>query len=201
MRQELSDLYLSGNGIEIGALCHPLLVKNGQVTYIDRFDMEGLHEQYPTIPIEEMHEVDVVDDGEKLESVLTVSQDFVIANHYLEHCKNPIRAIRRWLEVLSLGGKIFCAVPNKEECFDALRATTTLEHLMEEYTTGYTNDGFHMWENGLPEDSDYSIHYHCWTRDALKELLDKLEEILPIKILFFDYTPVREEFIFIGEKK
>jgi ferredoxin len=40
-------------------------------------------------------EVDVVDDGERLESFADASLDFVVSSHFLEHCQDPIRAFGR----------------------------------------------------------------------------------------------------------
>jgi SAM-dependent methyltransferase len=200
-RENLSAKYIKGSGIEIGALCHPLKVVDGvAVKYIDRFDRDGLHEQYPAIPVEEMCPVDLVDDGEHLETIANSSQDFVIANHFLEHCKNPIKTIENWLRVLKPGGIIFCAIPDKTKCFDRNRPNTEWEHIFNEYKTGETNDEQHYRENGIDPSTNYSIHYHCWDFEAFKNLLTRLKETLPIEVVEFMYKDFREEFIFIGKK-
>jgi predicted SAM-dependent methyltransferase len=198
-RERLADQYISGFGIEIGALCHPLKVDG--VTYIDRFDQKGLNKQYPEIPTDIMCRVDAVDDGEILEGIDSSSQDFVIANHFLEHCKNPIQTIGNWLRVLKSGGIIFCAIPNKDECFDKDRETTTWEHILEEYRTGFTNDEQHYKENAVEMDTNYSIHYHCWDHNAIHQFWDRVCDILPCKIEESVYNPLRQEYIFIGRKK
>jgi predicted SAM-dependent methyltransferase len=206
MREELSSKYLSGNGIEIGALCHPLKV-NGAVTYVDRFDKSGLNNQYQDIPTDIMNRVDVIDDGEELASFESNSQNFVIANHFLEHCKNPIKAVENWLRILKPSGKIFCAVPNKEKSFDIDRDVTTFEHLLEEYETGETNDIQHYFD--ATDDADeakrlmdmkYSIHYHVWDKKAMDEFFNKSAKILPVAVIDYGYNDEREEFIFILEK-
>ena len=37
--------------------------------------------------------VGCIDDGERLGKIADASQDFVIANHFLEHCQDPILAL------------------------------------------------------------------------------------------------------------
>jgi predicted SAM-dependent methyltransferase len=63
-----------------------------------------LKQTYPELGDYGLVEVDIVDDGENLSSVLDASVDFIIANHMIEHCQNPIFAIENWLRVLKLGG-------------------------------------------------------------------------------------------------
>lgn len=46
---------------------------------------------------------DIVDDGECLSKVGDFSQDFVIANHVLEHFEDPIKGFRNMLRVLKHG--------------------------------------------------------------------------------------------------
>lgn len=200
MRNELSAKYLSGSGIEIGALCHPLQVK-GEVKYIDRFDRDGLHDQYPEIPTDIMCPVDIVDDGEHLEKIEVDSQDFIIANHFLEHCNDPIYTVVNWIRILKKGGVIFCAVPNKDECFDKDRVTTTYEHVEQEFREQIYHEAEHYAENQLDPSTNYSIHYHCWDFDAIHEFWDRLCEKLPIKVEESCYNPLRQEFIFIVRKK
>jgi len=199
MREELSQKYLSGVGIEIGALCHPLKV-DGQVVYVDRFDIDGLHGQYPEIPVEDMTHVDIIDNGETLYTIDDATQDFVVANHFLEHCKNAIKSVENWTRVLKPGGIIFCAVPNKDECFDKDRYTTDFEHVEEEYLTGETNDVYHYEENGVDPATDYSIHFHCWDKKAINEFWKKIPKYVPIEILETVYNPVRQEYITIARK-
>lgn len=214
MRLELSDEYIKGKGIEIGALCHPLPT-DADVTYVDRFNRKGLHEQYPNISLTEIVKTDVVDDGELLADFESNSQDFVIANHFLEHCKNPLKTIENWVRVLKQDGVIFCAIPDKETSFDKDRDVTTLEHLIEEYNTGDTNDFEHYfdWSDNVGEKvddpmmtarqlmaMDYSIHYHVWDKKAANQLFRYLTTIFPLKIERFEYNPDRAEFIYVMRK-
>lgn len=60
----------------------------------------------------------------------------MIANHFLEHCENPIKAFLNMLRVLRPGGILFLAVPDKRHTFDRDRPVTPLAHLVRDYEEG-----------------------------------------------------------------
>lgn len=100
-RELLAKQYLKGHGIEIGALHNPLAVgRKARVKYVDRYDNEGLKKHYPEQQYRDFVNVDIVDDGEFLSKVSDNSQDFVIANHFLEHCQNPLLTLKQMHRVL-----------------------------------------------------------------------------------------------------
>src|SRR5215210_513324 len=100
--------YLRGSGLEIGALHMPLRVARGvRVRYVDRLDVDGLRMHYPELAEHDLVDVDIVADGESLGSVADGSQDFVIANHFLEHTQNPIATVESHLRVLRPDGVIY----------------------------------------------------------------------------------------------
>lgn len=112
IRTSLAKQYLSGFGIEIGALHQPLLVPSrARVKYVDRLPIGELRLQYPELKEYPFRNVDIIDNGETLEKIESDSLDFVIANHFLEHCENPIKAIQSFLRVLKKGGTLYLAVP------------------------------------------------------------------------------------------
>src|SRR2546421_13075309 len=89
-RSELARHFLRGNGLEVGAAYSPLDVPpETGVTYVDRMTDEELRGHYPELA-ELIIPVDLVDDAERLTTVPDESQDFIIANHFLEHCEDPI---------------------------------------------------------------------------------------------------------------
>ena len=134
-REMLAALYISGEGIEIGALNNPLPLPTGvRITYVDCVPMERLKAAYPDA--QKITPPDVVDDGEALSSFADASQDFVIANHFLEHSQDPIRTVQTFLRVLKTGGIAFMALPDKRMTFDVDRPVTPFEHLMKDYTQG-----------------------------------------------------------------
>jgi len=189
VRQQVAHRYLAGDGLEVGALHQPLEVPPGaRVRYVDRMTVEQLREHYPELSGHALTRVDIVDDGETLSSVEDSSVDFVIANHMLEHCENPIGAIENQLRVLRPDGILYMAVPDKRFTFDRERPVTPLEHLIRDYEEGpeWSRDShFEEWARLLdkvPEDevaararhlalSDFSIHFHTWTQAELLRLL------------------------------
>ncbi|QWR78491.1 methyltransferase domain-containing protein [Candidatus Magnetomonas plexicatena] len=135
IRQLYSALYICGDGIEIGALNKPLKVSSAaKVSYVDRTPNEQLKEHYSDI--DTFLNVDIVDNGEKLATIADSSQDFVIANHFLEHCENVIEALNNMLRVLKLKGILYLAVPDMRYTFDKDRQTTSFKHLLMDYTEG-----------------------------------------------------------------
>ncbi|MBW8051172.1 MAG: methyltransferase domain-containing protein [Cytophagales bacterium] len=137
-RESIANLYLTGNGIEIGALHLPLKVPpSASVKYVDILPKSELEKHYPELLKDyELVEVDIVDDGEYLIKIQNSSLNFVIACHFLEHCQNPIAAVENFLRVLKPGGILYLAVPDKRYTFDKDRPITSFEHLLKDYEEG-----------------------------------------------------------------
>jgi predicted SAM-dependent methyltransferase len=189
LRRQIASRYLSGNGIEIGALHLPLEVPaNATVRYVDRMMVTELRKQYPELSEYELVEVDIIADGETLLSITDSSVDFVIANHLIEHCQNPIFSIENWLRVLKPSGILYMAVPDKRYTFDYERPVTSLEHLIRDYNEGprWSKDShFKEWTRLVKKvaehdvaarakvfaELNYSIHFHVWTQVEFLELL------------------------------
>jgi SAM-dependent methyltransferase len=196
LREELAYRFISGDGIEVGALHLPLkLPRSARVRYLDRFTNADLLQHYPDLTRERLVEVDIVDDGERLSTIGQQTLDFIIANHFLEHTQNPLGVLSRFLEVLRVGGIAFLCVPDKSGTFDRDRPVTPVEHLYQDYQDGgagsYTDHvrEFVRLVQKLPEPeveaqvenitrSGYSIHYHVWTHDALVETLIDVRKTL-----------------------
>ena len=200
-RYSLAFLYLRGDRVEIGALHNPLKLSTcARVRYVDRMTVAELRLQYPELNEKKLMPVDIVADGELLESIGDASQDFVIANHFLEHCQNPLLALENMFRVLRVDGVLYLALPDKRYTFDRLRPVTTLEHLHRDYSEGpeYSRrEHFQEWVrlvNGItdPEmmgrqveqllEMEYSIHYHVWTQREMLELLLYLAKQFPCDI-------------------
>jgi len=60
----------------------------------------------------------------RLEYFRQESQDFIIANHVLEHVINVIQSVRRWYEVLKPNGILYLSVPDWR--FTAIRCAVEL---------------------------------------------------------------------------
>lgn len=200
IREFVAKKYLKGMGIEIGALDKPMpLPKGARVRYLDRMSVEDLRLQYPDYRDKKLVEVDIVDDGQVLGAVPTASQDFVIANHFLEHCPDPIKSLENMFRVLRDSGVLFLSVPDKRYTFDRHRPVTEFAHLARDFREGpeWSRRGhFEEWVNlvenagdaraaaAMADDlmrKDYSIHFHVWTQKELIELFLNLGGYLPFQ--------------------
>jgi len=200
-RESVANTYLRGNGLEIGALHNPLKVsQSAKVKYVDRMSVEDLKIQYPEHKREKLAHVDFVDDGDRLERIADGSQDFVIANHFLEHSQNPLLSFRNIYRVLRPGGVLYLALPDKRYTFDVGRPVTTLGHLQRDLQEGpaWSRRGhFEEWTQHVdrltdPADRarrvehlmalDYSIHFHVWSQREMVELLLFLQGSFPFEL-------------------
>ena len=213
-RAILARHFISGAGIEIGGLHNPTRVK-AQVRYVDRLADEGLSAHYPERGEKTIH-VDIVDDAQHLSTVADASQDFVIANHVLEHCRDPLNALRNWFRVVRDGGVVFMALPDKRRTFDHGRQITPLEHVAAHADGPGVDDWPHYVDYArhvlkTPEaeveakarelvERDYSIHFHVWTQ---REMIEMIEHARRRFDLSFDYVAVLEhgeESVFVLRK-
>ena len=200
-REFVADTFIRGRGIEIGALHMPLSVpRSAKVKYVDRFSNEDLRRHYPELSDKELVTVDVITDGETLEAVSDSTEDFVIANHFIEHCQNPIGALIAMFRVLKPGGVLYLAIPDKRNSFDKDRPVTTLEHVIRDYKEGPAwsrREHFEEWTrlvNKVEDDEeaekqialnlsiDYSIHYHVWTQAEMLELIVALRKMVSFEL-------------------
>jgi SAM-dependent methyltransferase len=188
-RSQLAGHFIRGSGLEIGAAYGPLAVpSHASVTYVDRLTSEELRGHYPWLAEVDFAPVDIVDDSERLTTVPDESQDFIIANHFLEHCEDPIGTIGSHLRKLKPGGILFYAVPDKRYTFDFRRPITPLEHMISDHEQGperSRSEHYEQWvrlvdDQTAPgvedparelEAASYSIHMHVWTQAEFLELL------------------------------
>jgi predicted SAM-dependent methyltransferase len=214
-RDFIAKTYIKGDGIEIGALHAPLRVsKRASVKYVDRMSVPDLRQQYPELSVHKLVHVDIIDDGELLKTIEDSTQDFVIANHFLEHCQNPIGAIHNILRVLRGDGIIYLAIPDKRYTFDVDRPVTTLDHLLKDYEQGpewSKRQHFEEWTRTVDRsqratevarlmDIDYSIHYHVWTQTELLELMTVLKTRLGFQFDLELFFKTGNEAIFVLRK-
>ncbi|MET0557122.1 MAG: class I SAM-dependent methyltransferase [Solirubrobacterales bacterium] len=202
MRAELAARYLRGEGLEIGAFNLPLEMPPGaRVRYVDRMSSEDLRREYPEWAEQPLPRIAVVDDGEKLGTIAPASQDFIVANHFLEHTEDPIGTIANHLSKLRPGGVLFYAVPDKRYTFDFRRQLTTIEHMVRDHEEGperSRREHYDEWsllsiEDGeireLPEfeqqalerarqleAANASIHTHVWTQATFLQLVLHCQE-------------------------
>lgn len=193
-RMRIAKRYLSGEGIEIGALHNPLPVpRSARIRYVDRLPVPELRVHYPELEHEPLVQVDILDDGERLTKIPDSSLDFVVANHFLEHTEDPLGTLLNAFRVLRPGGVLYLALPDKRHTFDSDRPVTPFEHLLSDFHQGpqvSRRDHFEEWarlvehvaEDEVPRraerlmEQDYSIHFHVWTQREALELLMAVRE-------------------------
>jgi predicted SAM-dependent methyltransferase len=196
-RMQIANRYLQGEGIEVGALNNPLEVpKSVKVRYVDRMSVEKLRQHYPELAASRLVDPDIIDNGEQLTTIPDASQDFIIANHFLEHCQDVIGTLKQFFRVLRPGGILYAALPDKRFTFDKPRKVTPLQHFWVDHLHGAQlsrQSHFEDWVQGVNGDKtpaeqkqlvqeliakDYSIHFHVWTQSGMIEMFHNLQSHL-----------------------
>lgn len=202
IRYFVSNKWIIGNGIEIGALHNPLQYNKEKATvkYLDRLPLKKLREQYPELRKLNLVKPDYIGDGEVLSLFEDEVLDFIIGNHMLEHCKDPIKTIQTHLRKLKTNGILYYAIPDKQFTPDSSRDLTSLKHLIDDYYGRNSHKEHYIewaksWNkiknkkqiekraNDLLK-MDYSIHFHTWTIDSFIEFVLFLRNFEPIKDQF-----------------
>ncbi len=109
----LSFKYISGTGIEIGALHAPMSFDKdkARVLYVDRLSKQDLNLQYPEFSKYDIVNADIIDNGADLSTIADNSFNFCISNHVLEHIEDSLKALMNWLRVIKPGGVLYLSVP------------------------------------------------------------------------------------------
>lgn len=187
-RQLLSAEYLRGEGIEIGALDKPMWVPAGvRVRTVDRLPAAAIATLYR---ISTVVPVDYICDATQLDGIPDESQDFLVANHVLEHLERPLFALSHWLRVVRRDGILFLAIPDKRFTFDRDRPATQFEHLTDEFehperVQENRRAHYEEWVRLVEHNDDvgcgrlaqlcesrYPIHFHCWAAADLLRLFN-----------------------------
>lgn len=217
-RLVLSKKYLKGTGIEIGALMRPLPVsERASVIYVDRLPESELKTALPEVDAGAFVKVDIVDDGERLSQIEDESQDFIIANHMIEHCEDPLGTLARHLSRLKSGGVLFYAMPDKRYTFDADRPLTTFDHLVKDKTEGPQQSRWQHYQEWVelvmkrPDPNAKlatrlmqtrgNIHFHVWDRNSFVDFLDRTRVMLGVPFEVLEVKPNGREFIVILRKR
>jgi predicted SAM-dependent methyltransferase len=145
----------------------------------------ALHHATPGIA--NIRPVDVLTDLESMAGIDDANQDFVIANHVLEHVEDPLHALRSTARVLRPGGIAYLALPDKRFTFDRERAVTSLDHVVRDHVEGPECSRLRHYQervrcvDGLSGD-EYetkvalmmrqrsNVHFHVWDCPAMLEL-------------------------------
>ena len=222
-RAALADIYLTGEGLEIGAFNSPLPVReNVKVRYVDIAPAEALEGHAQEFRGEghglEIVKPDIVDDAQTLGTVADGSQDFVIACHIIEHTEDPIGAFGNWMRVLKYGGVLFLAIPDKRFTFDVERDVTPFEHLLRDHEDGpaWSREG-HYEEvarlvMGVSDEREVRefvetnrehvghTHFHVWTQAEMFEMLAALRKRIGFEFDVLASAAAGNETIFVLRK-
>lgn len=219
--------HIAGTGIEIGALHAPMSVDRAKakVLYVDRLPLEELYRQYPEFKKYDIVAPDIIDGDGELHAVPDGVYDFCISNHVLEHLEDPFKALCNWLRVLKPGGILYLSIPLPDNVVDRRRQPTSLAHLLGDHLLAARNgeeyqrlreEHFYDFVRGAEmyagEDDKfcqakalelltmgYSIHYHVFAEEVLRQLLEAIGRVVPHRLVeFLRNQP--EEYIVILEK-
>lgn len=220
IRRRMSNKYIYGNGIEVGALHCPLWTSNrANVRYVDIASEEYNMKKYPELNDFHFTHVDIIDDGEKLDRIPVDSLDFIIANHFLEHTHNPIGTIRNHLSRVKKNGNIFYAIPIKDYTFDRERPVTSWAHLQIDDSDGGASskyDHYLEWAykvDHVKEETkaieharllmsrDERIHFHVWDTESFEKFINLVRDYLGNPFEIVDFFENYEEIIVVIQRR
>jgi SAM-dependent methyltransferase len=218
-RRHLAERYLVGEGIEIGALHMPLPVPEGaRVRYVDRLDLTGLRTHYSELAGESLVAPAVIDDGEHLSTLPEASEDFIVANHFIEHCEDPLGTLAAHARVLRPGGILYMAVPDARRGIDVARTRTSWEHVLRDHLAGPESSRsahYREWASlvdvrlgnitrGQIDEharslcaERYSIHFHAWEPGAFLDMVASAREELGLPLEVVEAVENHHELIVI----
>ncbi len=216
-RSTLAMKYLRGSGIEIGALHNPVFIGPfAKAKYVDRMSTADLMKEYPELSNLKLVEPNIIDNAEVLSKVPADSLDFIIANHFIEHCEDPIQTLKNFSGKLRNKGIIYLAVPDKHLTFDKHRSSTSFEHLVQDHTQGVLTSREKHYEEWVQyfgpkeinledqatflQQNRYSIHFHVWSKNEFLDFLEKfiLAYKMPLKVV--TCVAIADEAVFILQK-
>jgi len=223
LRNDYALRYITGSGYEIGAQNSPLMCTNAdRIMYIDYLSRTESAQKY-NIQENKCVEVDIIADANDLTCIPPDSASFIIANHVLEHCQNPVSTLQGWMRILRTKGILFLTLPNyKANEFDFEKSPTSVNHFIEDsrkasrgedIATEHIKEHIQLIDGIDPYDkerfsrryreivaSNLHTHYHVFDRKNVLELLHVIHRQAPIRIVnSFAYAD-SFELLFILEK-
>lgn len=189
-----------------------------EVLYVDFLSVAAQVQRYPELNGYTFTPVDIIDDGEVLSTIPDDSLDFIIANHFLEHCENPLGTLRNHLKKIKSKGILYYSIPEKDLTFDRVRPLTGFGHLVSDDVNGPSvsrKDHYEEWVRLLEKhdhgkvdarvnmlmDTNCSIHFHVWDIETIFQFLFMAYEYLnkSFRMLHFEHYGI--EVITILQKK
>lgn len=216
-RQLVSNAFITGVGIEVGAGNRPFPVPEGvKVLYGDIRDGQSLEVHFADKKVSFDDEID----AETFAAIPLESIDFIISAHVIEHLYNPFGSIREGLRRLKANGVYVIVVPDMQYTTDRNRKATTFEHLIDDMKDGgkstllqsYLEHCEHVHplsqeafssdelikaaQSGMENRVD--IHVHTWTKDSFKDHLSRLSKAFGFEIVFS--SNIQNEAVFVLRK-
>jgi SAM-dependent methyltransferase len=208
--QAISDVFVRGRGIEIGAGPRPFPIpKNVTCHYGDIRDAQGLQTYFNSG--DSPHSTQI--DAQTLGGVPDLAYDFVISAHVIEHLEDPIGAIRHATRVLKRGGIFILVVPDRRFTFDQGRPATPLAHVIADSLDGGEGTRYEAYVEHLrhhrpqlpdselgPEarrmaEQRKDLHFHVWSTDEFREMVEYVARSAPFAVV--GHTFVVNENIFV----
>ena len=207
--------FLSGRGLEIGALNCPAIVPVGCIVqYCDAHSKEDSARLFPEIESRSLVNVAYLVnlDEEKLSAKVKPPYDFVIMNHVIEHVANPIAVLQELCAVVRPGGLVIVSAPDKEFTFDKPRQLTPFKHLLDEYRDSisyvdddhyldfirYTSPGIYnsrdgeLMANALKSARLRREHAHVWNTDSFLEFLKESINFFGLNVAIEFTSPAKD---------
>lgn len=201
-RRTLGRVYLHGHGIEVGAGTRPWPLPTGtECFYGDVIDEKDLEIYFKATGSRYQGFVD----AQTYAGIADEAFDFSLSAHVLEHLVDPIGSIKNALRIVKPLGLVMFALPDMRFTFDHPRPVTSLQHLISDYQTGGEDtrvDGCRehiaylhpQWATPIPDErheieaiklaeAKFDTHYHTWTTDSLKEMMQWIEENFSAEVI------------------
>ena len=145
---------------------------------------------YINVDLVETPATDVIDDAITLRKFKRNSVDLIYASNLLEHLGRfkYKEALKRWYELLKVGGILRLSVPNFEAVCEYYLKTKDLDSI---YCALYAG-----------QNEPYNFHYWCWDFNNLKRDLEGIgfrdvklfdREILGVRDWSLNYVPYRKD--------
>ena len=147
VRKIISENYLTGEGIEIGAGMSPHPDIPGAIHH--SFDIRTAQELAVLYdkPVEDIPATNPMEDIQKM---FPNGADYLIAHHVLEHLSNPIKELITWFSYVKEGGYLVLSIPHVDISPDKGRPPVSIEHLFLDYTLNRNDASFESREHIYP---------------------------------------------------
>jgi SAM-dependent methyltransferase/glycosyltransferase involved in cell wall biosynthesis len=221
LRAVYAQRYLRGRGAEFGALQNALpLPEKARAFFVDELTYAAARRRYPELDGQPLIHPSIVGTVQHL-PLRSGCLDFAIANHLLEHAKDPICALREILRVVRPGGIVFASVPDVGNPLDRGRSVTSIDHLIADherrseraeqdlahYREAITSAHPHMGSEDLERlirartEEKESIHFHTFDEESFRWLLGRAADEAEVEAFMRNPVGDWDEFIAVLRRR